>query len=69
MTAPLKVVRHYYWDKSSNIIYYSKEIPEDSLGLTHVGTSDNPNPKSAVQSFLQKGKVRVGFKVRNLDED
>ena len=57
--------RYYSYDDRNLIVYYSEEFPEDP-NLIHLGTSDNPKPAMAAAVFLKDGKIKSGFRLREL---
>ena len=57
--------RYYSYDDRNLIVYYSDEFPEDS-NLVYLGTSDNPKPAMAAAVFLKDGKIKSGFRLREL---
>jgi hypothetical protein len=65
---PVAILLHYLLNDATKIIYYSTELPEDQNNLILLGSSDNPNPKAAAAFFMQQGKVKKGFSLRNLDD-
>lgn len=61
---PVKVFRHYFYEESSNKIFYTEEFPDDLGSMIHLGDSDNPKPKMAAAHFM---KGQSGYKIINLD--
>lgn len=61
---PTQVFRHYFYEESRDIVYYSENFPENLGSMIHLGDSDNPKPKSAVAVFM---KGQRGYKIVNLD--
>lgn len=60
---------HYLIDDATQTIYYCAEIPEDRHDLIYIDSSSNLNPKAAAAFFMQRGKVKQGFRLRNLDDE
>ena len=58
---------YYFVDDRLRIIYYSEEF-SSNLNHIYVGTSDNPNPKSAAAAFMQNGSVNSGYKLKKLPD-
>lgn len=57
--------RYYSYDDRNLIVYYSDDFPEDP-NLIYLGTSDNPKPAMATAAFLKDGKIKSGFRLREL---
>lgn len=66
---PASTLLHYLVHDATKIIYYCEEVPEDRHDLIYIDSSDNPNPKAAAAFLMRNGKVKSGFKLRNLDEE
>lgn len=60
--------KYYLYDDASKIVYFSDEMPEEMTDLVFIGSSNNPNPKSAAAAFMQRGKVTQGFRLKPLTD-
>jgi len=57
--------RYYFVDDTTLSVVVTDNI-EDGNGYVYLGTSNNPKPKMAVAAFTQQGKVKSGYRIREL---
>jgi len=63
-----KINRHYFLDDATKTIYHMIDYPQN-VGLTYMGTSNNPSVKMAAQVFMRQGKCLTGCKIREYTGD